>query len=323
MAEILDGTNLNTSVFSYSAPRLHESGGKVVRLLNGNTRGNLQFTTPLILTWGASETLEPITMKPLGKYSMSLQFPTDEYSTPSLVKFLESMRALEAKIKSDALSNSLEWFGKKHTSIDVIDALFNPMLKHPKIKGTQTINHEKPPTLNVKVPCYDGQWKSEIYDEERNPLFIPKVTTDSTPLDYLVKMSHLVCLLECSGIWFVNGKFSVTWTLKQAVVQSPKLREEGICQISLSADDKARLTSGSSEAVASAMDKEASVDAEIGCAVVDSDVEDEDDLPVASASSAPPMAAVVAPAVVAPTVATPVPAAAAPVKRKVVKKVVK
>ena len=31
---IIDGTNINTECFSYSAPKAHESGGKVVNLYN-------------------------------------------------------------------------------------------------------------------------------------------------------------------------------------------------------------------------------------------------------------------------------------------------
>ena len=31
---IIDGTNINTEVLSYSAPKAHESGGKVVNVYN-------------------------------------------------------------------------------------------------------------------------------------------------------------------------------------------------------------------------------------------------------------------------------------------------
>ena len=33
---IIDGTKINTSVFSYSSPKAHASGGKVVNLYNKN-----------------------------------------------------------------------------------------------------------------------------------------------------------------------------------------------------------------------------------------------------------------------------------------------
>jgi hypothetical protein len=75
---IIDGTNINTSVFSYSAPKAHASGGKVVNLYNKFTKESLTISTPLILTWGAQEGKDQ-QQNPTGKYTMSLQFPNVEY----------------------------------------------------------------------------------------------------------------------------------------------------------------------------------------------------------------------------------------------------
>ena len=52
---ILDGTNLDTSVFAYSAPKAHASGGKVVNLINKHSKESLSISTPLLMTWGAQE----------------------------------------------------------------------------------------------------------------------------------------------------------------------------------------------------------------------------------------------------------------------------
>jgi hypothetical protein len=237
---IIDGTNIDTSVFSYSAPKAHEAGGKVVNLYNKNFKESLTISTPLILTWGADENKDK-EGRPLGKYSMSLQFPTAEYSNPDLEAFLTSMRALETKVKADALLYSKEWFGKQHKSADIIDALFNPMLRHPKIKGSEEFDMNKPPTLNIKVPCWKGTWKSEIYDEDGEALFTSKINTQLSPLDYLKPKTHIIALIQCGGIWFVNGKFSVTWNLKQAMVQKPKSSMEGTCFIKLKTQDKEKL----------------------------------------------------------------------------------
>ena len=38
---IIDGTNIDTSVFSYSAPKANPSGGKVVNLYNKNFRESI------------------------------------------------------------------------------------------------------------------------------------------------------------------------------------------------------------------------------------------------------------------------------------------
>ena len=38
---IIDGTNIDTTVFSYSAPKAHASGGKVVNLYNKHFKESL------------------------------------------------------------------------------------------------------------------------------------------------------------------------------------------------------------------------------------------------------------------------------------------
>jgi hypothetical protein len=238
---ILDGTNINTDVFSYSAPKAHASGGKVVNLFNKHFKESLTISTPLILTWGAQEGQDQ--QKNLtGKYTMSLQFPTQEYSNHDLDAFLKSMKALENKVKADALIYSKEWFGKTISSPEVMEEKFNVMLRHPKIKGTQEPDLSKPPTLTVKIPCWNGSWKPEIYDEDGVPLYVNgKVNSHLSPLEYIKPKTHVICLIQCGGLWFVNGKVSITWNLKQAIVQKPKQSLEGVCLLRPKAEDKEKM----------------------------------------------------------------------------------
>jgi hypothetical protein len=241
---IIDGTNIDTSVLSYSAPKVNPSGGKVVNLFNKHSKEYLTIATPLLLTWGAQEGMDQA-KNPTGKYTLSLQFPNGDYSTPDAEGFLSSMRALEAKIKADALTYSKEWFGKSITSADVMDEKFNVMLRHPKKeKGSVEPDLLKPPTLTIKVPCWKGVWQPEIYDEEGNPLFLKgKSPADLSPIDFLKPKTHVICLIQSAGIWFVNGKGSITWTLKQAIVQKPKSSSivEGTCFLKPKAADVEKL----------------------------------------------------------------------------------
>ena len=243
---IIDGTKINTSVFSYSSPKAHASGGKVVNLYNKNVKESLTISTPLMLTWGAQEgkdTQGNLT----GKWTMALQFPNAEYSNADSDAFLKGIRGLEAKVKADAMTYSKEWFGKTITSAEVMDEKFNVMLRHPKKeKGSVEMDESKPPTLTVKIPCWSGVWQSEIYDEDGEPLFIKgKSATHVTPLDFLKPKTHVICLLQCGGLWFVNGKVSITWNLKQAIVQKPKTSAiaEGTCFLRIKPADKEKLKS--------------------------------------------------------------------------------
>ena len=243
---IIDGTNIDTSVFSYSAPKANPSGGKVVNLYNKHFKESLTLSTPLMLTWGAQEGMDQA-KNPTGKYTMSLQFPNSEYSNADAEAFLTSIRALEAKIKADALTYSKDWFGKTITSPDVMDEKFNVMLRHPKKeKGSIEPDLSKPPTLTIKVPNWKGVWQSEIYDEEGKPLFLKgKSPSHLSPLDFLKPKTHVICLIQCGGLWFVNGKVSITWNLKQAIVQKPKTSTivEGTCFLKPKASEVQRLKS--------------------------------------------------------------------------------
>jgi hypothetical protein len=243
---IIDGTNIDTTVLSYGAPKANPSGGKVVNLYNKNFRESLTISTPLILTWGAQEGLDQA-KNPTGKFTMSLQFPNKDYPNADCDSFLKSMRILENKIKADALTYSKEWFGKTITSAEVMDEKFNVMLRHPKKeKGSVEMDESKPPTLTVKIPCWSGVWQSEIYDEEGEPMFVKgKTASHVTPLDFLKPKTHVICLLQCGGLWFVNGKVSITWNLKQAIVQKPKTSAiaEGTCFLRIKPADKEKLKS--------------------------------------------------------------------------------
>jgi hypothetical protein len=241
---IIDGTNIDTSLFSYSAPKANPSGGKVVNIYNKNFRESLTLSTPLMITWGAQEGLDQA-KNPTGKFTMSLQFPNKEYTNPDAEAFLNSMRSLESKIKADALTYSKEWFGKTITSSDVMDEKFNVMLRHPKKeKGSVEPDLTKPPTLTIKIPCWKGVWQSEIYDEEGTPLFLKgKSPTHLSPLDFIKSKTHVICLIQCGGLWFVNGKVSITWNLKQAIVQKQKSSSltEGVCFLKPKASDVEKL----------------------------------------------------------------------------------
>jgi hypothetical protein len=241
---IIDGTNIDTSVFSYSAPKANPSGGKVVNIYNKLYKESLTISTPLMLTWGAQEGMDQA-KNPTGKYTMSLQFPSSEYSNADAEAFLKSMKTLESKVKADALTYSKDWFGKSITSSDVMEEKFNVMLRYPKKeKGSAEMDYDKPPTLSIKVPCWKGVWQSEIYDEEGNPLFLKgKSPPHVSPLDFLKPKTHVICLIQFGGLWFVNGKVSLTWNLKQAIVQKPRTSSivEGTCFLKPKASDVEKL----------------------------------------------------------------------------------
>ena len=316
MAErIIDGTQLNSENLFFGVPKATAQGSKSVNILNPATKTGLTLSTPLMLTWGASDYKAEGEEKGNGKFELSLQFPNDEYATDDTNAFLENMKNLEAKIKSEALVRSKDWFGKVHKSPEIIDALWTPMLKYPKDRNTGEPDQNKKPTLRVKVPQWEGVWKSEIYDEDGNKLF-PAVDSPLTPLDYLKKGSNIMCLIQFGGIWFVNGKFSANWKLIQAVVQKPRAALHGQCFIKMKTQDKEKLKAQAPVAA----DDDAAEDT-IGSTIVDDsdeeeEQEEEEEIVVQKKAPAPAPAPPPAPA------PAPAPAAAEEtvVKKRIIKK---
>ena len=235
---IIDGTQFNCENIMYCAPKATAQGAKSVNILSKSTKTFLTLSTPLLLTWGASDFVDEKTGISDGKFSLSLQFPSDEYKNDDTAAFLLNMKALEDKIKSDALVNSKEWFGKVHKSAEVVEALWTPMLKYSKNKLTGEYDYNKSPALKIKLPQWEGTWRCEIYDEEGEKLYPCLENPGVSPLDYLKKGTNIACLIQFGGIWFVNGKFSASWKLVQAVVQKPKASLQGQCLIPLKPKDK-------------------------------------------------------------------------------------
>lgn len=256
---IQDGTNIDLSVFSYTAPKANPAGGKVVNLLNKHFKESLTISVPLMGSWGAQEVKETIGKGPdgkpitrgTGKYTMTLQFARDNYTTPDADAFLEQMKAVENKIKQDAMIYSKEWFGKEIKSMDVMDEKISPMLKYPRIsKDSEERDYSQPPQLSLKVPCWKGVWQPSIFDEEYNPLYIKgKTDEDVTPLDFLKCPNkapiQVICLIQCAGLWFVGNpaKVSITWNLKQAIVKKPKSSSisDDMCFLTIKPSDKIAL----------------------------------------------------------------------------------
>lgn len=323
MAEMITpASRFNSNDIKYTSPKANASGGKAINILNKTTNSTLRLSTPLMLTWGASDYVDQ-NGQGNGKYEMSLQFPNEEYQNDDTDLFLKNMKDFEDKIKADALTYSKEWFGKKHPNAEVINALWTPMLKYSKDKLSGDYDMSKPPRLVVKLPLWEGVWRCEIYDVDQQRLYPDVSNPGVSPLDLLVKGSNVAVIVQCGGLWFANGKFGITWKLSQAVVQRKQsFALNGQCLIQLNSSDKEKLKKPPTV--------ESSVEVEMASkvAVEDSDdeveEEEEDEDEVEEEDDAPPPAPVVE-VVVPPPAPAPVPVVVeasepATVKKRVVKK---
>ena len=238
---ITKAKNFNASKMQYRDPVTNKRGGKSMQLAYNNKQIVLQI--PIMMTWGVNERVDEQTGRV--SYDMSLQFDS---SKPSHVRFLENMKNMEEKIKDDAVKNASKWFGRK-TSREVVDALMYPILKYPKKKdGSGEFDYERDPTFKVKLQFWENVWKCELFDMDRQPLYLPPkdATLDTndgrTPLTSIPSRSWVVGLVACNGMWFAGGKCGVTWKVMQFNVRRPQtLVGSGVCQILDDSDDEETL----------------------------------------------------------------------------------
>ena len=262
---IVMGTQYDADkMVKYTQPKINASGGKNVGVLNKKTSKSTILSAPLMMTWGVNEWKDDASGKV--SYDLSLQFPDSESMNENVKKFLDNLIAFENKIKADAAKYSREWFNKPTMSPDVVDALFTPMLRYPKNKETMEPDYTRSPSLKVKIPYWEGDFKTEIYDMKQNALF-PDPDGTQTPLELISKGSQIATIIKNGGIWFAAGKFGTTWKLEQAVVQ-PRATLRGKCHIQL--DDSDMQTMETAAAKSDDSDDEEQP-------AVDTNVEDSDD----------------------------------------------
>jgi len=237
--QIVDVMTYNPATdISYAKPKINQSNGKNVAIINSSVKKATYLSTPLMLTWGMSEFVDEKSGKKT--YELSLQFPSSEYPDPQGEVFLQKMKDFEDKVKADAITHSKEWFNKPKMTAEVVDALFTPMLKYPKNKESGEFDYARPPTLRLKVPFWEDEWKIELYDVEQRQIWPSVDGSASSPVDLIPKLTRVACVIQCGGIWFANGKFGVTWRLFQAVVKQPQSLR-GKCHIRLNDGDKERI----------------------------------------------------------------------------------
>ena len=232
-----------SSDISYRSPWTNSKGMKSVGINSKAAGTQLHLRVPMMMTWGVNENEHTPGEK---KYDMSLQFPRAGEETPATRAFLKNMEAFEAQLVKDAVSHSQEWWNQKSISAELAADRFHPMLYRSKDKATGEPIPGKAPSLRVKIDCWDGKFKCEIYDNGSDPERLPLYPSDNpevTPAILIPKMTQVACLIKCGGVYFSNGKFGVTWRLVQAVVK-PRASVQSIlgkCQISLSTEEVSQL----------------------------------------------------------------------------------
>jgi hypothetical protein len=198
----------------------------------------------MLMTWGPQDFIGD-NGESDGKWSLSLNFPNEEYRKAATDEFLKKNKDFENFILDSAVTNSELWWGEE-MSREVCKHTFFPYLKYSKNKDTKKIDPSKPPSIKAKVPFYDNKWGIEIYDTKEQLVF-PSDDKDKlhlTPIDFIPKLSQVACVLQCGGIWIGGKGWGLTWKVIQCVVKPREIVSVyGKCHIQLSSDDREAIES--------------------------------------------------------------------------------
>jgi hypothetical protein len=224
-------------MINFGKPKVNpKTQAKNIPLWNAVDRCNLKISTPLVTCWGA----EGKDFEGNGniKYSMSLSIPTGEYATPETDAFHTNMRALEVATKKEAIKNSMAWFNKPSSKMtdEVLDAIWSPMLKYKKDPATGEPDYTASPSLNVKIPFWDGKFSEdiELYDIDGNLLY----PGSKSIVELIPKGTEVSVIMQSGGVYLSGGKFGITWKLFQGVIKPKFKLAKGVCHIKISNEQK-------------------------------------------------------------------------------------
>ena len=206
--------------FKYLPLQQSDRGNKSVQVQNNENKRALRLRTPLMMTWGISDYTDQATGESDGKFNITFNFPRDEdsYKTDETDEFQKKLKMFEEQIIEDAVKHSEEWFGEVLPK-EVIKHSYFPFIKYPKDKDTKKIDYNRPPSIRAKVPCYNGEWKVDIYSSQNNELIFPTPENPGgVPQDFVKKLSKVIGYIQCTGLWFGGKGWGVTWKLNSVIV---------------------------------------------------------------------------------------------------------
>lgn len=161
------------------------------------------------------------------KYDINVSFNDDD---PKHIAFKNTIKGLDDLLKNKPCNDddlSRKWLKQKSPSPEVSAALYNPMLKVHKNKDTGEPSGLYPDSLRIKLPYYkkmneeEGKFAFDLFDQNTKEMVDKKEI-----LQNLQKGSTCKLLIENTGVYFVNGKYGLSWKVVQASVKKPKVNYE-------------------------------------------------------------------------------------------------
>ena len=223
-------TDVDLSKIDYSDIVPGKSNPSFKSVYMNYSGGNLMLQTPWLKTWDGICAQPEEYRTPGAPLKYSINFTLAGRNDGEVAAFKEFLRALDDKIITDVAQNCQTWL-KKKLSKEVCDAFYTKQLRLAKDKETGEFTDKYPASFKSKVPCYDGQWKCQLFNDKQE-----EMTGDLST--HLTGKCEVRAILKCGGIWFVNDKFGVTWNAHCLEYRSTEVAPQTGYQFRRTADDE-------------------------------------------------------------------------------------
>jgi hypothetical protein len=150
------------------------------------------------------------------KYSIDFSLKGYKGENPEMKAFYDLVHQFQDKLLDDCCKPeySFAWHKKKSMNRDVAEALFTPILKFAKDKNTGEVSDQYPPKMKLKVQCWEGEWKCDVYNHTTQS----KVEGDLSEI--VSGRLEARAIIQCTGLWFAGSKFGASWKLLQMEYKS-------------------------------------------------------------------------------------------------------
>jgi hypothetical protein len=196
-------SSFDVSTVSFSKLNKSKKGNKSV-YISGPGGSKLYIQTPYMRTpFGLSAYTDD--KSKTTSYSLDLAL-NDADQDPAIDVFWKKIEALDDLVLKTVVKNSKEWLGKERDEKGLREFdLFKPMAR----PGKDQYADKKTFKLKVLTDLKTNAFIPECYNHNRQIV----------PLDSIEKNQKLMCIIEVSSIWIIDGKFGTTVRLTQCILE--------------------------------------------------------------------------------------------------------
>jgi len=159
-----------------------------------------------------------------GNQKFKVQFSfRDRNTNPKVAAYMKMLEDIDNFVVEQATKNAGKWFKMAGASREMIALFYTPTVKISKDREGNVKDY--PPTQSLSLKQRNGAWMTEMYDSKKQAI------EGASPMEVLRKGAEVTPMCDASSIWIADKKFGLSWSLFQALVNTPGEGGAYGCQI--------------------------------------------------------------------------------------------